>query len=116
MSTDGAKYKKEALTGLQLAPSSSLPDNVQLHPISLLHKHWPKGSETDMWIYKESLKHKHYYGGWFSRQNGKLYLRRAASCFAFFNGSTVAIVTILCGGKRKKYVYVSTHEKFLFLF
>lgn len=52
-----------------------------------------------MCIYMESVKHKHCYGGWFARHNGKLYLYCVASCFAVCGASKVAIVTILCGGK-----------------
>lgn len=38
--------KREALTVLQLAPSSSRQDNVQLCPISASHKLWPGAPEA----------------------------------------------------------------------
>lgn len=56
--------KRGALAALQLAPSGV--HQIMLHHISSFHKHWPKGSGTDMWI--RSGKHKHYYKEPFSRQ------------------------------------------------
>lgn len=57
----------------------------------------------------ESVKHKHCYGGWLAWQNGKLYLHCVASCFAVCSVSKVAIVTILCGGKKQELRAFSSH-------
>lgn len=65
-----AKHKRQSLTALQLAPSSSHHDNVQLHPISALHKHWSRGPETDTCIYMERVKHKHCCAGGFASRMG----------------------------------------------
>lgn len=61
------------LAALQLAPSNL----IILHPIFSFHKHWPKSSETDMWI--QPVEHKQFHEESFSRQ---FYLHRVASCFA----------------------------------
>lgn len=115
ISRDMAKYKRGALTALQLVPSRSQWDNVQLHPISALHKHSPRGPEAlrQICLFTWRVWNINTFGlakvsHW---QNEKLYLHSVPLCCATCGVCEVDVVTNLSGEEKKSSTGCISAEK-----